>query len=206
MILLLLLILVWYVWRRLHRLVLHGGVERGHCLVLVLHSNQLRHLRNSRNLLIIPSGIWRTFLSILVLNSSYGLIILHHVLQLVISLILSFTDSAFLLPFSLLPLLLLYSHLIILMYLHLVLHLNHHFLHSNGLSFVFSMNLSVDMLLNIHSLYGTLDFHEIFKLVNSFPEFLKLVVTNQLVAIVKVKLERFNLKLMNFIWTFMSIL
>lgn len=79
------------------------------------------------------------------------------------------------------------------MNLHLVLHLLHHLLHSDGLSFILSMDLFFDMLLDIHIVESTDDLTHVLKVINGFPEFFELVVLDQLLSLVKVENERFQL-------------
>ena len=81
--------------------------------------------------------------------------------------------------------------------LHLVLHLLHHLLHPDGLPLILSMNLFFDMLLHIHIVESTDDLPHVLKVIYCFPDFFELVVFDQLLSLVKVENERFQLILEN---------
>jgi hypothetical protein len=62
------------------------------------------------------------------------------------------------------------------------LHLKHHFLHSNRLSFIFSMNLSLDLILEIN-IYLPIVFQQFsFEIFNRLPEFFESVILYQALA------------------------
>ena len=101
------------------------------------------------------------------------------VVILIILLILPLSPFSFLVLLSHCPLLVLFSlpltlpHRILVMDLHLLLHLLHHLLHTHSLSFVFTMNLLFNLLLNIHVFHGSRNSNHSLKVVHSFPEFFK---------------------------------
>ena len=78
-----------------------------------------------------------------------------------------------------------------------MLHLLHHLLHPDGLPLILSMDLLFDMLLHIHIIQSADNLAHVLKVVHCLPELFELVVLYQLLSLVKVENERFQLILVD---------
>ena len=110
----------------------------------------------------------------------------------VLSLCCSLELSLLLLPLPISPLLLL---LLLLLSLHFL----HHLLHSQGLSLIFSMHLTLNLFLKLLDCEVDIVSKLVLYVFDVLPEILESMVSNQRLTFQQIKVELFDINLMNLI-------